>query len=85
MNTKIVLLAAIAVLIVLALLVFSYNPKKQDSAAIPSTSVDSAQLSAAIEDQYSSMISEQLNAMSVDQSTAQMQDSMANDMSKFYA
>jgi preprotein translocase subunit SecG len=88
MEKMTALLAAIAVLVVIALFAFSGYVGKASVAnqnPQPETQSD-AQVSSVISDQYSSMLNDQLNTQTVDLSyTAQMQDGIANDMSKFYA
>jgi hypothetical protein len=89
MEKMIALLAAVAVLVVIALFAFSGyvgNASVVNQNPQAETQADTAQVSSVISDQYSSMLSDQLNTQTVDPDyTAQMQDSIANDMSKFYA
>jgi len=81
MNTKII--AAIVVIVLIAVAV--YVLMKPTSPA-PTTIDNSAEISSIIGEQYSSLIEEELNKLSIEQAdfNSQIQDSLANDMSQFY-
>jgi hypothetical protein len=89
MEKMIALLAVIAVLVVIALFAFSGyvgNASAANQNSPDTTQADTAQVSGVISDQYASMLSDQLNTQTDDPAyNAQMQDSIADDMSKFYA
>ena len=81
MNTKIIIAAAL-VLVVVAIYLYSSAQATLPTAA----ATDEAQISAILSDQYSSLIQDQLNSLSIDQASFnnQVQDSIASDTSQFY-
>jgi len=82
MKTKIIATIVIIVLIIVAAFFVTTKPQPQPT---PST-VTTAVISSVVGEQYSSLIQEQLDNMSIDQPdfNNQIQDSMASDFSQFY-
>lgn len=81
MNTKIIIGAVVLVLIVASIYLYT-RPKPTTI----TTSVDTAEISAVLGDEYTNLIQEELNNLSIEQTyfNNQTQDSIASDMSQFY-
>jgi len=83
MNSKLIIVAIALVLIVVTILVYmnlgAITP-------ITTSSTDVSQASIVVGSEYSDLIEEQMNSLSIDQPSfvTDTQDSMANDLSQFY-
>jgi hypothetical protein len=85
MEKIMALLAIAAVVVVIALLAFSgYMARDANQKPASDGQTEDIQVASVISEQYASLIGDQLNAQTIDQSTIQMQDGMASDMSEFY-
>jgi len=83
MNAKIIVAIVVIVLVAVTVYVFM---KSTPAPTITGAIDNSAEISSVIGDQYSSLIQEELNKLSIEQTdfNTQIQDSMANDLSQFY-
>ena len=83
LNTKIIIGAVVLVLIVAS--VYLYLKPKETPITTPVTT-EATEISAVLGDEYASLIQEELNRLSIEQTdfNNQMQDSLANDLSQFY-
>ena len=88
MNAKIIIVTVALVIMIAAAYVFINNklttsPETSENAV---TNADVSQVSTLVGSEYSDMIQEQMNSLSIEQPTfvSQTQDSIASDLSQFY-
>jgi hypothetical protein len=83
MNAKIVIAAAVLVLVASAAYVYTRSSASSDTTG---TSVSANDLSVDIDSQYSSMIQEELDNLSSEQTAynSQVQEDIADDLSVYY-